>query len=96
MPGIARSGTDYATTHSNGGTVHINPKYVGGSGNVLVNGKAAMRKGDSAGCGEVITGASGTVLINGKGVHRKGDSLDAHNTFSPSVCGSASGDVIAG
>ena len=53
---------------------------VAGSGNVQVNGRAALRTTDpgvhAACCGPnvwVATGCSGTVLINGLGAHRLGD-----------------------
>jgi uncharacterized Zn-binding protein involved in type VI secretion len=74
---------------------------VGGSPNVNVNGRAALRVGDpgihGASCGPntwTAAAGSGTVFINGKPAHRKGD-MQTH-------CGgvgqlsSASGDVFAG
>lgn len=74
---------------------------VGGSPNVLVNGKPALRVGDpgvhSGCCGPntwVATKGSATVLINGMPAHRLGD-MDTH-------CGGvgnlveASPDVLVG
>lgn len=57
---------------------------VGGSANVFVNGRPALRVGDpgihAACCGPNMWSAksgSGTVKINGKGAHRMGDA-DQH------------------
>jgi uncharacterized Zn-binding protein involved in type VI secretion len=86
MPGVTRKDTDSA-----GG------KLTGGSGNVFVNGKGAVRKGDSvAGHGDpphdapTMVGCSGTVFVNGKEVCRAGDAA----TCGDSATGS--GNVFAG
>lgn len=67
---------------------------VGGSPNVFVNGRPALRVGDpgihAACCGPntwTAAAGSGTVKINGKGAHRMGDA-DSH-------CG-GSGKMIEG
>lgn len=85
MPGIVRKGTDAA-----GGSL------VAGSGNVFVNGSAAVRVGDAiAGHGKpphaapVMAAGSGNVFVNNIPVCRAGD---------PGTCGhpaSGSGNVNA-
>jgi uncharacterized Zn-binding protein involved in type VI secretion len=96
MPGIARVGLDFASTHSNGDT-HVLPKYVSGNAKVLINGKPAVVQDSALSCGDKAKGCSNKVLIGGKGVHRLGDAVDSHNgTYSPSACISASSNVIAG
>jgi uncharacterized Zn-binding protein involved in type VI secretion len=85
MPGVTRLGADAA-----GGTL------VGGSGNVLANGKSVVRIGDpvaghgrSPHSGPVMAAGSGNVFANGISVCRAGD---------PATCGhpaSGSGNVFA-
>ena len=86
MPGITRKSSDSA-----GGPL------IQGSGNVLVNGKPAVRKGDAvAGHGKaphaapVMIEGSGTVFVNGKPVCRAGDHANCGHPAS------GSGNVFAG
>jgi uncharacterized Zn-binding protein involved in type VI secretion len=99
MAGIARGFIDFASTHANGDT-HMAPaqtRYVPSQGGVFVNGQPAIILGDSLTCGDVVVETSTKVFIGGKGVHRLGDKLSSHSgTYSPSICISASGNVIAG
>ena len=86
MPGVTRKSSDSA-----GGSLS------GGSGNVFVNGAAAVRKGDSvSGHGDSphnspsMVGCSGSVFVNGIGVCRAGDSASCGHAAS------GSGNVFAG
>jgi uncharacterized Zn-binding protein involved in type VI secretion len=88
MPGIARdNGKDFA-----GGAL------IQGSGNVFVNSKPAVRKGDLVAAhgkpphapAPVMVGSSGSVFVNGKGVCRAGDAASCGHTAS------GSGNVFAG
>ena len=105
MPGQSRLG-DQSQVPSDGhgcpGCAHacVGPA-TSGSGNVNVNGKAAVRVGDNgvhAGCCGpntwVATAGSGTVFINGKAAHRLGDA-DAHCGGNGKMI-EGSGDVIVG
>ena len=47
-----------------------------GTRNVIVNGRAIARVGDTLGCGAVIISGSPSMIINGKAVARVGDSTD--------------------
>jgi len=87
MPGITRKGQDAA-----GGVL------VGGSGNVFVNSKGAVRQGDLVAAhgkpphapSPVMVGKSGTVFVNGIGVCRQGDAASCGHPAS------GSGNVFAG
>jgi uncharacterized Zn-binding protein involved in type VI secretion len=74
---------------------------VGGSPNVFVNGRPALRVGDpgihAACCGPntwTAAAGSGTVKINGKGAHRMGDA-DSHCGGSGKMI-EGSGNVFSG
>lgn len=80
MPGVTRQGSDRA-----GGT------NIQGSSNVFVNGKPAVRKGDSVAghgkpphSGPVMVGHSSTVFVNGIGVCRAGDTASCGHPASGS------------
>ena len=72
------------------------------SGNVLINGKGAHRKGDTGPCNcphggtFASTGASGTVLINGKGAVRVGDATTCQTCGQSASHVSGSGNVFIG
>lgn len=96
MPGIVRSQVDSHIGHA---SPTPNPfhkaAYVGGSTNVFVNGRRAIRVGDKAGCGDPAVSGSANVYINGKPVHRKGDATGGHGSWVPNAAASGSGDVFA-
>jgi uncharacterized Zn-binding protein involved in type VI secretion len=86
MPGVTRKGLDSA-----GGSLS------GGSGNVFVNGAAAVRKGDAVTGHDKaphdspsMSGCSGSVFVNGIGVCRAGDAASCGHSAS------GSGNVNAG
>ena len=86
MPGVTRKGTDSA-----GGSL------AAGSGNVFVNGAAAVRIGDAVTkhgnaphASPKMSAGSGSVFVNGIGVCRAGDAATCGHTAS------GSGDVNAG
>lgn len=86
MPGVSRKEIDNASG-----------KLVGGSANVLINGKGAVREGDEVtthGTGQHVTpkmtGKSSTVFVNGIGVCRAGDKASCGHVAT------GSGDVFAG
>lgn len=84
MPGASRLGdTSYCGSDSHGNLCcphSVSGPAVSASGNVLINGRGALRQGDSgvhsACCGPNTwntTACSRTVFINGKGAVRQGD-----------------------
>lgn len=98
--GIARATVDWSTRHTGPGDhiapeqTHYKPK---GGATVFVNGQPAITVDDLTDCDDKAKEGSGTVFIGGKAVHRLGDKMDSHeNTFTPSFCASASGNVFAG
>jgi len=96
MPAIVRKGKDKHIGHA---SPTPNPfhktSYASGSGNVFVNGAAAVRVGDKTGCGDPATGGSGNVFVNGIKVHRKGDSTGGHGSWGGNAAASGSGNVFA-
>ena len=97
MPAIVRKGTDSHIGHA---SPTPNPfhktSYAAGSGNVFVNGAAAVRVGDKTGCGDPATGGSGSVFVNGIAVHRKGDATGGHGSWVGNAAATGSGNVFAG
>lgn len=97
MPGITRVGLD---SHAGHASPTPNPfhqtAYASGSGNVFVNGAAAVRIGDATGCGDPAVGGSSTVIINGQGVHRETDATGGHGSWVPNSSAGGSSNVIAG
>lgn len=105
MPGAGRVGDKAqcpADAHGCPGCAHsvIGPA-VAGSGDVLINGKPALRLNDpgihAACCGPnqwTATAGSGTVVINGKPAHRMGDMTTHCGGVGQLIEGS--GDVIIG
>lgn len=87
MPGVTRRGQDVA-----GGVL------IGGSGNVFVNSKGAVRQGDLVAAhgrpphapSPIMVGKSSTVFVNGIGVCRQGDAASCGHPAS------GSGNVFAG
>ncbi len=97
MAGITRVGTDSHAGHASPTPSPFHQtSYSSGSPNVNVNGAAAVRIGDSTGCGDPATGGSGTVFVNGIGVHRQGDGTGGHGSWVSNVSASGSPNVIAG
>jgi len=99
MPGAARLGDKSmipACAHGSPCCPHpANGPAIGGSGDVNIEGRPAIRQDDPGMhmvcCGPntwVAKTGSGTVKINGKGAHRMGDQ-DTH-------CGSGMGQMIEG
>lgn len=68
----------------------VNPT-VTGSPDVLINGLAALRVGDSTACGDTVTQGIGNILVNGKPIAFLG-SATAHG----GVIITGSGDVLVG
>jgi len=95
MPGIVRQGDSHVGHASPTPSGFHRTTYAGGSPNVFVNGKAAIRKGDATSCGDKAVGKSSKVIINGKGVHRLGDSTSGHGSFVPNASSSSSTNVLA-
>jgi uncharacterized Zn-binding protein involved in type VI secretion len=97
MPGITRVGTDSHVGHASPTPSPFHQtSYASGSPDVIVNGAAAVRIGDSTGCGDPATGGSGTVKVNGIGVHRIGDGTGGHGSWVPNASAGGSSTVIAG
>ena len=96
MPGVVRSSTDKHVGHA---SPTPNPfhqtAYTGGSPDVIVNTKSAIRVGDATSCGDPATGGSPTVVVNTKKVHRQGDATGGHGSWIPNSAASGSADVIA-
>lgn len=95
MPGIVRVGDAHAGHASPTPNPTHKTSFAAGSGNVFVNGQAAVRIGDATGCGDKADAGSSTVFINGIGVHRKGDATTGHGSWVPSTAAGSSSDVIA-
>ena len=95
MPGIVRQGDSHAGHASPTPSPFHKTTYASGSPNVKVNGKDAIREGDSTGCGDPAVGKSGNVIINGKGVHRLGDSTGGHGSWVPNSAATSSTNVFA-
>ena len=101
MPGIARATIDYSLTHTplSGGIPHIQPAmtlYAGAGGKVFANGFEVITQDGKTICGDTVLQYSSKVFANGKGVHLLGHSMKSHNsTYTPSVCASASTNVVA-
>ena len=72
------------------------------SGNVLINGLGAHRKGDTGPCNcphsgtFATTGGSGTVFINGKAAARIGDATTCQTCGKGGAHTTGSGDVFIG
>ena len=97
MPGITRVGTDSHVGYASPTPSPFHQtSYASGSPDVIVNGAAAVRIGDSTGCGDPATGGSGTVKVNGIGVHRIGDGTGGHGSWVPNASAGGSSNVIAG
>ena len=96
MPAIVRSQVDSHIGHASPtpNPFHVTT-YVGESTNVFVNGRRAIRVGDTTGCGDPATGGSQNVFINGKAVHRKGDATGGHQSWVPNAAATGSGNVFA-
>lgn len=95
MPGIVRVGDAHAGHSSPTPNPTHKTSYAAGSGNVFVNGQAAVRVDDATSCGDKAAAGSSTVFINGKAVHRKGDATTGHGSWVASSAASSSSDVIA-
>ena len=95
MPGIVRQGDSHAGHASPTPSPFHKTTYASGSPNVKVNGKEAIREGDSTGCGDPAVGKSGNVIINGKGVHRLGDSTGGHGSWVANSAATSSTNVFA-
>lgn len=97
MPGIVRNGDPHVGHASPTPNPFHQTTYVGGSGDVFVNGKNAIRgeSTDSTGCGDPAVGKSPNVYVNGIGVHRLGDSTGGHGSWVPNASAGASTDVFA-
>ena len=97
MPEVTRVGTDSHVGHA---SPTPNPfhqtKYVVGSTNILTNGAATVRIGDTTGCGDEATVGSSTVKVNDISVHRKGDATGGHGSWVGNASASGSVNVIAG
>ena len=96
MPGIVRR-DDVHVGHS---SPTPNPKhttpYVGGSENVFVNGKNAIRANqDLTSCGDPAVAGSPNVYVNSKPVHRRADATGGHGSWVPNAAASASVNVFA-
>ncbi len=104
MPGQARLGDKARAVDAHGcpGCAHVvSGPATQGSGDVTVNGKPAVRKGDrgvhAACCGPntwQADGGSNTVIINGKAAFRVGDKTSHCGGIGRQV--NASGNVIVG
>ena len=92
MPGAVRVDLDSITSHSDGESSHSSA-FSSGSTNVLVNGKGAVRVGDTTICGDIAATGSSNVLINGQGAMRVGDATTGHGDFAPSTAASGSTNV---
>ena len=97
MPGIVRR-DDVHTGHS---SPTPNPfhktKYVGGSPDVYVNKRNAIRaeNTDKTSCTDPASAGSPNVYVNGKKVHRLKDATGGHGSWVPNAAASASEDVFA-
>ena len=96
MPGIVRR-DDVHVGHS---SPTPNPKhttpYVGGSENVFVNGRNAIRANqDLTSCGDPAVAGSPNVYVNSKPVHRRADATGGHGSWVPNAAASASVNVFA-
>ena len=63
MPGIVRLGDAHAGHASPTPSPFHQTSYASASGNVLVNGKGAVRVGDTTGCGDPAVGSSPNVKV---------------------------------
>ena len=95
MPGIVRIGDGHVGHASPTPSPFHATSYASGSGNVLINGKGAVRVGDATSCGDPATGSSPNVKVNGILVHRLGDSTGGHGSWVPNAAASSSGNVFA-
>jgi len=96
MPGIVRK-DDVHVGHA---SPTPNPKhttpYVGGSTDVFINSKNAIRAGqDKTSCGDPAVAGSPNVFINGSPVHRRNDATGGHGSWVANAAASASTDVFA-
>jgi len=96
MPGIVRK-DDVHVGHA---SPTPNPKhttsYTGGSSNVFVNSKNAIRANqDKTSCGDPAVEGSANVFINGKPVHRRNDATGGHGSWVANAAASASKNVFA-
>lgn len=96
MPGIVRQGD----VHVGHASPTPNPKhttpYVGGSTDVFINSKNAIRAGqDKTSCGDPAVAGSPNVFINGSPVHRRNDATGGHGSWVANAAASASTDVFA-
>jgi uncharacterized Zn-binding protein involved in type VI secretion len=102
MPAVVREGDTHIGHPSPCDPFHKTAYVAAGNTTVYVNGKLAIVKGDTTGCGDPAVGASGTVFFSGIAVHRLGDATGGHGTDScgedwfPNAAGTASGNVFAG
>lgn len=97
MPGIVREGDRHVGHASATPNPFHQTAYVSQlQSSVYVNGKLAIVKGDTTGCGDGAVGSSSVVFINGIGVHRKSDATSGHGSWVPNSALDASGDVICG
>ena len=94
MTGIVRNG-DVSVGHA---SPTPNPFHVGvynsGSDDVFVNGKKAIRIGDTLSCTDKAKIGSTDVFINGIGVHRIDDETSGHGSWRKSIAQTGSEDVI--
>ena len=94
MTGIVRNG-DISMGHA---SPTPNPFHLGnynsGSDDVFVNGKKAIRIGDTLSCTDKAKAGSTDVFINGIGVHRIDDATSGHGSWRPSIAQTGSEDVI--
>jgi len=95
MPGIVRQGDSHVGHASPTPSGFHRTTYVGGSPNVFVNGKAAIRITDTTACGDPAVEGSKKVFVNKIGVHRLGDDTGGHGSFTANSSSSSSTNVLA-
>lgn len=97
MPSIIREGDrhiGHASPTPN--PFHSTPYQATHQGNVYVNGKLAIVKGDSTACGDAAVGSSSSVYINNILVHRTGDATSGHQSWVPTIAADGSPNTIVG
>ena len=95
MPGVVRIGDAHVGHASPTPSPFHQTTYASGSGDVFVNGKGAVRIGDTTGCGDPAVGSSPDVFVNGILVHRLGDATGGHGSWVPNASASSSSNVFA-
>ena len=95
MPGVVRIGDAHVGHASPTPSPFHQTTYASGSGDVLVNGRGAVRIGDTTSCGDPAVGSSPDVFVNGILVHRLGDATGGHGSWVPNASASSSSNVFA-